>query len=466
MQGALSWAKQFFGTLEVAALLRKRVVSMAASAMESPDGTITQTFDTHAQREGAYRALSNPALTQATLVRSIAAGTAQRVKAQRVVIVPVDPSSLSITDTKRARGTGRVGSDKTPSRGFHVISAIVVIAGVVAGLIAQQFWIRPDNAKRTHRDRTPFRNKETARWCDVLDSVLAVLRTHAPDCRPWFQLDRGGDIQHVLRHAIEQNCLITVRSLHNRKMLDGELLHSMIRREKACGTMLRTIRMTGGRTRQVEFVLRFKRVSLRFRDRLGQHKPSVMELNVVHALELGTPVREKRIEWFLLTTQAVNNESDAMMVLEAYTQRFQIELMHHGWKSGRCNVERTQLRTAEAMQKWATIMAAVATEALFLTHQSRETPEAPATEYLSRAQIDATIVLCQPKGWEPGQTPPLALVVRWIAQLGGFVTSNSGPPGKVTIGRGLEKVNIAVFALANARAMRKQKRKIVSKKSG
>jgi hypothetical protein len=92
---------------------------------------------------------------------------------------------------------------------------------VVAGLIAQQFWIRPDNAKRTHRDRTPFRNKETARWCDVLDSVLAVLRTHAPDCRPWFQLDRGGDIQHVLRHAIEQNCLITVRSLHNRKMLDG-----------------------------------------------------------------------------------------------------------------------------------------------------------------------------------------------------------------------------------------------------
>jgi hypothetical protein len=38
MQGALSWAKQFFGTLEVAALLRKRVVSMAASAMESPEG--------------------------------------------------------------------------------------------------------------------------------------------------------------------------------------------------------------------------------------------------------------------------------------------------------------------------------------------------------------------------------------------------------------------------------------------
>lgn len=457
MKSSFSWAKEFFGSIEVPTLLRRRVVSMATTALQSPDGTITQTFSDQAERQGAYRALSNETLTQQAIARSVAAAAARRANRHRVVLVPVDPSSLSITDVDHAKGTGRVGADKTPSRGFLVISAVLVIAGVVSGLLAQQFWTRSDRKTSGHRDRTAFRQKETARWCDVLDSVQAIFAEHAPNCTPWFLLDRGGDSQHVIKHAIEHSCLMTVRSLHNRKLADGTLLHTSVRREKIAGTMTRAIRTTdGARVRNVTFNVRFKRVTLQFRDRLGKDKRRNLEVNVVHVVERDSPARKARIEWFLLTTREVKKPSDACEVVDAYAERFQIELMHHGWKSGLCNIERTQLRSAEAIQKWATITAAVTTEALFLTQKSRETPEAAATEYLSRAQLDATIVLLQPKGWEPGQTPSLALAVRWIAQIGGFVASNSGPPGKVTVGRGLERVNIAVLALTNARSRRKK----------
>lgn len=46
--------------------------------------------------------------------------------------------------------------------------------------------------------------------------------------------------------------------------------------------------------------------------------------------------------------------------MRGYTARWLVEEFHKTWKSGLCMVEDTQLRSAEAIDKWATLLATVA----------------------------------------------------------------------------------------------------------
>ena len=84
-----------------------------------------------------------------------------------------------------------------------------------------------------------------------------------------------------------------------------------------------------------------------------------------------------------------------------------------------------------------------------LTYQARETPDAAASTLLSRDEIDAIILLRRPQKFGVGDDPPLGTTVRWIAEIGGFTNkSKATHPGKVVVGRGLDKIATAVQLLA------------------
>ena len=193
-------------------------------------------------------------------------------------------------------------------------------------------------------------------------------------------------------------------------------------------------------------------------------RPLTLELRVsrqrrlyvsMYAVAVRETRRHKPLHWRLLTTVPVRSLPDALSVIHGYTTRWRIEEFHRAWKHGLCHVEDTQLRGRGAIEKWATILAAVAARAIRLSHRAREKPHAAATDELSRSEIDATIVLLRPQGIELGATPSLAQVVQWIAELGGFAGKYSGrPPGPTVIARGLKQVQVAVAVLDNIRQMR------------
>ena len=53
------------------------------------------------------------------------------------------------------------------------------------------------------------------------------MRESAPQCRAWYQLDRGADCWPVLQLAVREKLLITVRSAYDRRLLgpDGGRLY-------------------------------------------------------------------------------------------------------------------------------------------------------------------------------------------------------------------------------------------------
>jgi hypothetical protein len=86
-------------------------------------------------------------------------------------------------------------------------------------------------------------------------------------------------------------------------------------------------------------------------------------------------------------------------------------------------------------------VAAVAMRIERLKYVARTSPHSPADIELTHDEIDATILLRKPQGYTIGQIPPISLALRWIADLGGYTgKSSGGPPGSITIGRGLREI--------------------------
>ena len=137
-----------------------------------------------------------------------------------------------------------------------------------------------------------------------------------------------------------------------------------------------------------------------------------------------------------------------------------LEEFHRTWKTGGCKVEDTQLRSRDAVIRWATILAVVAARIERLKRLGRQQPERPASDELSAVEIEVLLVLKrrQKKRTEhvPDGVPTMAQATRWIADLGGYTgKSSGGPPGSITIGRGLERLLYGVEAVLALRAAEK-----------
>jgi hypothetical protein len=332
--------------------------------------------------------------------------------------------------------------------------------GLPLGIVAQDLWVRQQRSPRSDKGKPDF-GGENVHWLDVIEATRSAFASRASEATPWYQLDRGADCWQVLAYAERADLLITVRAVHDRR-LDARAarLWDAVRRARVIAQQTieiparpakRTKRRLG-RGRREDVVLpavpaRQARVTIR-----ACRVPIVLSLptgdTTVHynAVLVRERDRSKRpVEWLLLTTHSIKTRADVQQVVRGYALRWRIEDFHRVWKRGHCNVESTQLRSRDAIFKWATLLATVATRAMRLTHQARKTPDAPASTELTKLELEALIALRQPKNL-PDREPTLGEAVRWIADLGGYIGPRNGPPGAIVIGRGLHDVLVAAKA--------------------
>jgi hypothetical protein len=180
------------------------------------------------------------------------------------------------------------------------------------------------------------------------------------------------------------------------------------------------------------------------------------EGGLIYESSPATPAGEKPIEWLLLTNRPISTVEELTQVVLGYAQRWRIEEFHRTWKSGACDVEDMQLRTVEAAEKWATMLAAVAVRIERLKLLSRQEPERPADEEFTPTELRAIAVLrFGEKASEKlpdGVVPSIKQAVQWVAEIGGYTgKSSGGPPGSVTISRGLREVLVVARVLAAMR---------------
>src|SRR5262245_6534859 len=456
--GPSRWAFEEFGQVRLAdPRWRRRLVRMAERAARRPAGRVTETFTRSDERQGAYGLLESAAVGGDEVGTAMFEACARRSASEFFVFCAIDGTSLNLTDYEHSKGFGPVGSRAEGGRGLKVINAMVVSAeGVPLGVSSQRYWTRGDR-RRLHRDKLRPEEKETQHWLDAMKQTREVMGKHAPSTRCWFQLDREGDAWPMLKEAGLGEHWFTIRACRKRRVLlpDGAkaYLWPLMAQQPVKTTYALEVRAGGRKARTAHMIVRACKVTLDIRDkRTGER--STIDVNAIQAIERGTtPVDEAPIQWMLLTNRPIELLKDITDVIAGYSMRWRIEELHRTWKSGACSVEDNQLRSASAAIKWATILMGVATRIERIKQLSRETPDRPATDEFSPAEIKAAALLYLRKPAKtrikPVATPSIADVTLWIAYVGGYTgrTSSGGPPGTITLSRGLKDVRVAARAI-------------------
>jgi hypothetical protein len=214
-------------------------VWLAEAFALAPAGTVTGVVSGVAEREAAFRFVENEKIKASAIADSHHAATARRVAGQRVVIVAVDQTSLTLSDTMGKEGFGSTGptTKSRRKRGFQVMNALAVDeTGTTVGLLAQDWWSRLKKSPVYKSDRRPANERESDLWLRAVSHAQQVLGSEAPNTQAWFQFDRGADFWAMLSYAVEQSLLVTVRSAHDRTLADGRKLRESMKQAPLKGS--------------------------------------------------------------------------------------------------------------------------------------------------------------------------------------------------------------------------------------
>ena len=448
-----------FGHARLGHALRVRaLVRTATGCAQRPNGKVTSVFRESADRESAYRFVENEAIDPESLMAAAAEAAARRCAGARFTYVPVDKTSLNITDRAEEKGFGMIGTSASTATGLNVLSALAVTPdGVPQGLAFQRYWARPRKRKasKAQLKKVPLDERESHLWQEAMASVAATMAQHADDCRPWFQIDREGDVSAALAWAVDGGHLLTVRGQHNRRVAGEDQPRTYVREQlKALPPMgsyqvHRAPRPSQSeRTATVE--VRATTMTLDIPVDKIHKRRRALPINVVLVSEPRPPPGEEGLDWLLFTTAPVATLQAAIAVVFGYAQRWRIEEFHRAWKTGTCNVEESQTRSPQHLIRWAVLLASVAVRVVRLTYMARALPTAPASVEFSQAEIFAIRIAAKPR--KPPADPTLGMVIGWLAILGGYIgKSAGGPPGAIVITRGLESLRSMLFAIAALR---------------
>jgi hypothetical protein len=427
---------------------------MGSSAAERPAGSVTTVFGQGAERQGAYDLLESKAVEAEALTAALRRSTARALSEEERALIVLDGTSLTLTDRLQTKGLGKIGRHCGRGRGLKVLNALALrMNGEPIGIADQQWWIRERRAPRGYRNAA---SRESVHWRNAVTAVSEVAAKLAPNTRLHFVADREADAALLMWHLLARGHEFTIRSNSTRKVLGkrgAARLRSLLAQRSPIATMDVELCATAKRrARTARLAVRAAKLDVRMRDHHVQ-QTRIVSLTFVWARE----DRHDGVDWMLVTNTDVTTAHDACEAVRRYAKRWRIEDFHRTWKSGLCDVEATQLRSSEAITKWATILAAVAARAEELRHAAREQPDAPATTVLSQDEIQALILLkTRIKSRKETITADGLTVkqaVRWIADIGGYTGNhNSGQPGPKTIGRGLEQVLPASITIGALRA--------------
>lgn len=171
------------------------------------------------------------------------------------------------------------------------------------------------------------------------------------------------------------------------------------------------------------------------RKKHGNHGGKPLKVWVIRVWEIDPPEGQERLEWFLITNEAVESFSDACRVFGWYEKRWIVEEYHKGMKTG-CQIESPQFTTEDRLQLAIALISIITLTLLEMRDASRRSDATTrqATVLISARYVD---VLC---AWRHGKLRSDCTIHDFyfaLARLGGHQNRKGDhPPGWQTTWRG------------------------------
>lgn len=430
------------------ARLSRRLNNVAGMLGQDPSLSFPEAARDDAELEATYRFLSNDRVTAEQILAPHVRRTVGRVlAADGAVVVAHDTTEFGFSGARS--DLGRVTDS---GHGFfaHTALATTVETREPLGVLGVDTWKRQGASrpnKTRHSERRPETERESSRWWSLVHEVEEVLDLPKTVIHV---MDREADDFVLLARLTAAGHRFVIRSKHDRKLDGGQVSQKIsdalapvpVRFHRDVELSAR--RNTGKKAhparseRVAPVAVRVAPVGLRKPKPAPVSDvtlPSVIELSVVHVLEVAPPTGAEPVEWRLLTTEPVETDEQIGHVLEAYRARWVIEEYFKALKTG-CNFEKRQLETMHALANALAVFIPIAWSLLRLRNVARTSPDRPADHVLTRLQIQ---LLQSHKKSKLVPVPTVRDALLAIARLGGHLARN-GDPGWRTLGRGYEKL--------------------------
>lgn len=460
------WAREEMKAADLAdRRLNERLQAVLTALGDRPTASIPAACGGYAETTAAYRFFDNEKVTFTSVIESHCLKTRERMAAQSVVLIPQDTTEIDLTrPAQQVKGAGPL--DEGARRGvlLHALCAFTQ-DGTPLGMVHALPWVREDKplepAEERAKDRkkTPIEEKESQRWVDTLNKCREVAR-ELPDTQVIALADSEADIYELLVAAQAEPHEIDwiVRSCQNRALKREKNAESaatlLLERVMASPVLFtNTISVRGrkakvscetrGRrqareSRRTEVEVRATPVTLRPPYRPDRKLPTVT-VNVVLVREIHPPEGEEPVEWLLLTNLPIDNAEQARQVVQSYCVRWMIEVFFRTLKSG-CRVEERLFEHIDRLLPCLAAYLIVAWRTLYLCRLGRSCPDMSCEAVFEPAEWKSVCRVVM--GEVPSIPPTLSVMVKMVAQLGGYVNrKRDDPPGPQTVWLGMERVH-------------------------
>jgi Transposase DNA-binding/Transposase DDE domain len=436
--------------------LPKRLQRIARVVSVSPAKGFPQAAGSDAELEGIYRFLNNRRVTYGALVDAHAVQTCERVVAAGTALVVHDTTEMKFSGKAHREGLGFL---QGASQGFLAHCALAVAADgskQPLGTLGLACWARlqrgrsrtSSGRKRAGSDYAGTPHKESDRWGEMVRTVRDRVGGRASLIHV---MDREADAYPLLASMIEHEDRFVVRVARDRVILTEEGDRSLLSEaaglaetvvevdvpisHRPSSTMPRRERSFAARDQRIaRLSFSCQSVEIR-RPNYLRLAPETLHVNLVHVIERDPPGDEEPVSWTLVTTEPIGSTKEMIAIVQHYKTRWTIEELFKALKTG-CALQQRQLESYDALANTLALFLPVAWQMLLLRYLSRTAPDGPATDVLTPTQLQ--VLKAFPRRRLPDRlTAQDALHA--VAALGGHLKHN-GPPGWITIGRGMAEL--------------------------
>ena len=430
--------------------LNARVLTVSAGFAAHPSAPIPQACGDWAGTKGAYRLFENPNVIPARLLAPHQQQTCARMAGRPLVFGVQDTCYLNYTQHPSTEGLGLIGAEVDGQMGLIMHSTLALTPqGVPLGLLTQDIWAREavdptldTAARRTQRRHQPITAKESFKWLKALQEVEAL----RPDGVEVVHVcDSEADIYEMFQAVADCGAKMLVRASQDRASVEAGRMREILSQRPVSGYVTVEIPAHPGRPARTATVeVRYGDLTVRppYRAPSCQADLRPLTLSMVWAHEIDAPKTVTQpLDWLLVTNVPVTNLVEAVERLRWYRLRWHIEVFHRVLKSG-CKVEDCRLDTADKLMRYLTLKSVIAWRLFWMVQINRAQPDAICTLVLAEHEWHALYVAIHRTSVLPDTVPTVHQVVRWIAQLGGFLGRKcDGEPGVTVLWRGWHRLH-------------------------
>ena len=439
------WVEKEFETLSFKSLRLERRFKMVMSDLsEQPDKSIWLASGSRSNAKAVYRLIANEKCEKERILSAHREAVSKRNE-ETVLLAIQDTMSVNYDGHKKTEGLG-YNSEKSLGINCHNCVLMTQI-GVPIGLLSQSVTTREESkSEKSHHEKRirPIEEKESYRWLETMETASA----NAPVGAKLIHItDREGDIYELYGLADRTGESFVIRAFHNRLNTENAHIMDILSQSAVAGkvkTVIPANHATKSKEREAVFSVRYKSFDVKKPKILYREKdlPSSLRLNLISVREEDAPEGTEPIEWLLMTNLELDTVEDAVRAIDLYRHRWKIERFHYVLKSG-CEIEKIQQRSVDSIELVILMYSIIAIHIMQLTYTARTAPDTPCDLIFSEDEWKTLYRAANYTREAPVEPYSMALAVRYVAKLGGFIGAKSdGEPGLKVIWIGLNKLFI------------------------